>query len=213
MADVTTAGLARRVARYLEQASPDLPQAMVQAFAEADERRNGCRVRCPVWAGARGAGYHRTGYRQRGRGYLVGRMGLAIPKLRQGSYCPGMGAGTAAKAPPRLHRHHHHQPAGGRLTPRDLTASPHSRPTPEPPPSPAPGHSRRTHQCHRPALTTAPARVGCRAPTGDPIVVSARPNDGSGGAEAGAGRRRTWTQTATGRRKGRGRGRTRTGRM
>jgi putative transposase len=35
VADVTSADLARRVCEILEQANPDLPQAIGQAFAEA----------------------------------------------------------------------------------------------------------------------------------------------------------------------------------
>src|SRR5208283_5682505 len=40
--------------------------------------------------------------------------------------------------------------------------------------SPAPRPARRTNQRHRQALATAPARGCCRAPTGDPVVVSAQ---------------------------------------
>ena len=36
----------------------------------------------------------------------------------------GLAGAPAAEAAPRLHRHHHHQPAGGRLTARRLTTSP-----------------------------------------------------------------------------------------
>ncbi len=43
---------------------------------------------------------------------------------------------------------------------------------PEPPPTQAPRPSRRTSQRHCPALATAQARVHCRAPTGDPVIVS-----------------------------------------
>ena len=46
---------------------------------------------------------------------------------------------------------------------------------------PAPRPSRRTSQRHSPALATAQARVRCRAPTGDPVIVSAHCKAGSGG--------------------------------
>ena len=46
-------------------------------------------------------------------------------------------------------------------------------PAPEPPPTRHPGPPRRTSQQHSPALNTAQARVRCRAPAGDPVIVSA----------------------------------------
>ena len=82
----------------------------------------------------------------------------------------GLPGAPAAKAPPRLHHHHHHQPAGGRLSTRRLTVSLPSSPGAAANPAPRP--SRRTNQRHRPALATAQARVRCRAPTGDPVIVS-----------------------------------------
>src|SRR6266699_1834301 len=56
-------------------------------------------------------------------------------------------------------------PAGTKTTSPIPTA-------PEPPPTQAPRPSRRTSQRHCPALATAQARVHCRAPTGDPVIVS-----------------------------------------
>src|SRR6266851_3589695 len=75
--------------KQLEEASPDLLRAMVQEFAEAlmgTEADALC-----------GAGYGerspervniRNGYRERGWDTRVGTIGLAIPRLRQGSYFP-----------------------------------------------------------------------------------------------------------------------------
>ena len=77
------------------------------------------------------------------------------------------------EAPPRLHRHHHHQPPTGQPPaghPRGgrLTGPPHTEPLtrrlPEPPtrhPGYAPDNPATT-----PALAAAPATVRCRAPTG-----------------------------------------------
>ena len=84
----------------------------------------------------------------------------------------GLAGAPDAKAPPRLHHHRHHQPAGGRITSRHLNHKPDSD-SPGAAADPAPRPSRRTSQRHSPALTTAQARVRCRAPTGDPVIVSA----------------------------------------
>src|SRR5712691_11348891 len=75
--------------KQLEEASPDLLRAMVQEFAEA---LMGAEVDALC-----GAGYGerspervniRNGYRERGWDTRVGTIGLAIPRLRQGSYFP-----------------------------------------------------------------------------------------------------------------------------
>ena len=84
----------------------------------------------------------------------------------------GLAGAPAAKAPPRLHHHRHHQPAGGRITSRHLNHKPDSD-SPGAAADPAPRPSRRTSQRHSPALATAQARVRYRAPTGDPVIVSA----------------------------------------
>jgi putative transposase len=89
MADVTSVDLARRVGEDLESASPDLLRAMVQAFAEA--------LMSAEADAACGAAYgqvseervnRRNGYRERRWDTRAGTIGLAIPKLRQGSYFP-----------------------------------------------------------------------------------------------------------------------------
>ena len=82
----------------------------------------------------------------------------------------GLPGAAAPEAPPRLRHHHHHQPAGGRLTTRRLTEACPSSPGAAADPAPRP--FRRTSQRHCPALATAQARVRCRAPTGDPVIVS-----------------------------------------
>ncbi len=66
-----------------------------------------------------------------------------------------------------------HQPAGGSITTRRLTSSPDSS---QPGAAADPRHprpARRANQRHRQALATAPARVCCRASSGDSVVVSA----------------------------------------
>ena len=70
----------------------------------------------------------------------------------------------AAKTAPRLHRHHHHQPAGGRLTTRRLTpgadpSQPRSRRRPR---HPGPTAGQPTPS---PNLAALQVRVRCRAPT------------------------------------------------
>ena len=67
-------------------------------------------------------------------------------------------------------------PSARRRPPYHLAVNhePPSRPAQEPPPAPPSRPFRRTSQRHCPALTTAQVRVRCRAPTGDPVIVSVR---------------------------------------
>jgi putative transposase len=75
--------------KQLEQASPDLLRAMVQAFAEALMGAEADAL-CGAPYGERSParGNIRNGYRERGSDTRVGTIELAIPKLRSGSYFP-----------------------------------------------------------------------------------------------------------------------------
>ena len=78
-----------------------------------------------------------------------------LQKLHPAAPSPSPSARRRPPYHPALNQQPLFQPARSRRRSR------HPRPT------------RRTNQRHRHALATAPARV-CRAPTGDPVVVSAR---------------------------------------
>jgi transposase-like protein len=73
----------------LAQASPDLLRSMVQTFAEALMAAEADAV-CGAGYGERSPGRTstRNGYRRREWDTRAGTIGLAIPKLRQGSYFP-----------------------------------------------------------------------------------------------------------------------------
>ena len=73
--------------KQLEQASPDLLRAMVQEFAEALMGAEADAL-CGAPYGERSPERVniRNGYRERAWDTRVGTVGLAIPKLRQGSY-------------------------------------------------------------------------------------------------------------------------------
>ena len=75
--------------KQLEQASPDLLRAMVQEFAEALMGAEADAL-CGAPYGERSPERVniRNGYRERAWDTRVGTVGLAIPKLRQGSYFP-----------------------------------------------------------------------------------------------------------------------------
>jgi putative transposase len=75
--------------KQLEQASPDLLRAMVQDFAEALMGAEADAL-CGAPYGERSPERVniRNGYRERAWDTRVGTVGLAIPKLRQGSYFP-----------------------------------------------------------------------------------------------------------------------------
>src|SRR3989475_8419231 len=75
--------------KQLEAASPDLLRAMVQDFAEALMGAE-ANALCGAPYGERSPARvnRRNGYRERGWDTRVGTVGLAIPKLRQGSYFP-----------------------------------------------------------------------------------------------------------------------------
>jgi transposase-like protein len=89
MADVTSVDLARRVGEDLEQASPDLLRAMVQAFAEALMSAEADAVcGAPHGQVSEDRVNRRNGYRERRWDTRAGTIGLAVPKLRQGSYFP-----------------------------------------------------------------------------------------------------------------------------
>jgi putative transposase len=89
MADVTSVDLARRVGEDLEQASPDLLRAMVQAFAEALMSAEADAVcGAPYGQVSEDRVNRRNGYRERRWDTRAGTIGLAVPKLRQGSYFP-----------------------------------------------------------------------------------------------------------------------------
>jgi putative transposase len=90
MAGVTGVDLARRVGENLGQASPDLLRAMVQTFAEALMGAEADAFRgAPYGQAGKERVKYRDGYRERRRGTRAGTIGLAIPKLRRGSYFPG----------------------------------------------------------------------------------------------------------------------------
>ena len=74
----------------LAQASPDLRRAIVTTFAEALMGAEADAV-CGAPFGERSGERvnTRNGYRRRERDTRAGSIGLAIPKLRQGSYFPG----------------------------------------------------------------------------------------------------------------------------
>ena len=80
----------------LAQASPDLLRSMVQTFAEA---LMGAEADAVCGAGYGERSQERTnirnGYRRRQWDTRAGTIDLAIPKLRQGSYFPGLAAGAA----------------------------------------------------------------------------------------------------------------------
>jgi transposase-like protein len=81
--------LARRVGEDLEQASPDLLRAMVQAFAEALMSAEADAVcGAPYGQVSEDRVNRRNGYRERRWDTRAGTIGLAVPKLRQGSYFP-----------------------------------------------------------------------------------------------------------------------------
>jgi len=89
MADITSVDLARRAGEELEQASPDLLRAMLQAFAEAlmgAEADALCGA--PYGQVSEDRVNYRNGYRERRWDTRTGTIELAIPKLRQGSYFP-----------------------------------------------------------------------------------------------------------------------------
>jgi putative transposase len=89
MADITSVDLARRAGENLEQASPDLLRAMVQAFAQAlmgAEADALCGA--PYGQVSEERVNYRNGYRERRWDTRAGTIDLAIPKLRQGSYFP-----------------------------------------------------------------------------------------------------------------------------
>ena len=66
----------------------------------------------------------------------------------------------------------HHQPAGGRITSRHLNHKPDSDSLGAAADPGTPAIPRRTINAIPPPLATAQAKVRCRAPTGDPVVVS-----------------------------------------
>jgi putative transposase len=89
MADITSVDLARVAGEKLEQASPDLLRAMVQAFAQAlmgAEADGICGA--PYGQPSEERVNYRNGYRERRWDTRAGTIELAIPKLRQGSYFP-----------------------------------------------------------------------------------------------------------------------------
>jgi putative transposase len=77
------------MAEHLEQASPDLPRAMLGSFVEAlmgaDADAN-CKAPYGVRTDERTN--TRNGYRHRGWDTRAGTIDVAIPKLRSGSYFP-----------------------------------------------------------------------------------------------------------------------------
>jgi putative transposase len=89
MADNTSVDLARIAGDNPAQANPDLLRAMVQAFAEAlmgAEADALCGA--PYGQPSEQRVNYRNGYRQRRWDTRAGTIGLAIPKLRAGSYFP-----------------------------------------------------------------------------------------------------------------------------
>jgi putative transposase len=89
MADITSVDLARRVGENMEQASPDLLRAMVQAFAQALMGAEADAIcGAPYGQVSEERVNYRNGYRDRRWDTRAGTMELAIPQLRQGSYFP-----------------------------------------------------------------------------------------------------------------------------
>jgi transposase-like protein len=89
MADITSVDLARVAGENLEQASPDLLRAMLQAFAEALMGAEADAVcGAPYGQVSEDRVNYRNGYRERRWDTRTGTIELAIPKLRQGSYFP-----------------------------------------------------------------------------------------------------------------------------
>jgi putative transposase len=89
MADITSVDLARLAGDSLEQASPDLLRAMIKTFAEAlmgAEADAACGA--PYGQVSEERVNYRNGYRDRRWDTRAGTIGLAIPRLRQGSYFP-----------------------------------------------------------------------------------------------------------------------------
>jgi len=89
MADITSVDLARLAGGNLEQASPDLLRAMIKTFAEA-LMGAGADAACGALYGqvSEDRVNYRNGYRDRRWDTRAGTIGLAIPRLRQGSYFP-----------------------------------------------------------------------------------------------------------------------------
>jgi putative transposase len=84
MADITSVGLARAVGENLEQASPDLLQTMLQAFAEALMSAEADAVcGAPYGQVSEDRVNRRNGYRDRRWDARVGSIEVAISKLRQ----------------------------------------------------------------------------------------------------------------------------------
>src|SRR3954452_10549296 len=75
--------------KQLEETSPDLLRAMVKDFAEAVMSAD-ADAACGAGYGERSPGrlHRRSGYRERDWDTRVGSIGLAVPKLREGSYFP-----------------------------------------------------------------------------------------------------------------------------
>jgi transposase-like protein len=89
MADITSVDLARLAGDNLEQASPDLLRAMVKAFAEALMGAEADAVcGAPYGQVSEERVNRRNGYRERRWDTRAGTIGLAIPRLRQGTYFP-----------------------------------------------------------------------------------------------------------------------------
>jgi len=85
----TTMDVSGWLRKQLEQASPDLLRAMVKDFAEALMGAEADAL-CGAGYGERSADRvnRRNGYRERDWDTRVGSVGLAVPKLREGSYFP-----------------------------------------------------------------------------------------------------------------------------
>src|SRR3954465_5568548 len=75
--------------KQLEETSPDLLRAMVKDFAEAVMSAD-ADAACGAGYGERSPGRRnrRHGHRERDWDTRVGSIGLAVPKLREGSYFP-----------------------------------------------------------------------------------------------------------------------------
>src|SRR5438128_7464760 len=83
--------------KQLEETSPDLLRVMVKEFAEALMSADADAV-CGAGYGERSPERvnRRNGYRERDWDTRVGSIELAVPKLREGSYFPGLAAAAAA---------------------------------------------------------------------------------------------------------------------